>query len=326
MTPRRPYLTDLSDAEFACLDPLLPPPSGVGQGCDTVRRRRRCLRPAVGGGAVGNSARAGADWTPAGIRTAAWHQAVRAVGAALGLEAPRVNALARQVPLLSSPAAIEQIMTHGPELGSSDSPHSEPSKTILSVAAKLEGLPHRQGAHPSAYTFSFFARSVLDWLPAQWVGADRPGRGRSFGAARPLAVVAQERATAPLLAHPGSVSPNQQVSAMFDVGDADADRASASTAAAMLGDGPVLAWQFDKLDLEALGLNRLDISLSPALGSTAIAGAHGGLEPATAAAAWRLLEAGDTLCIGQVESLGMRQLMRRARASCAISTARVWLS
>jgi hypothetical protein len=253
-------------------------------------------------------------------------QAVRAVGAALGLEAPRVNALARQVPLLSSPAAIEQIMTHGPELGSSDSPHSEPSKTILSVAAKLEGLPHRQGAHPSAYTFSFFARSVLDWLPAQWVGADRPGRGRSFGAARHLAVVAQERATAPLLAHPGSVSPNQQVSAMFDVGDADADRASASTAAAMLGDGPVLAWQFDKLDLEALGLNRLDISLSPALGSTAIAGAHGGLEPATAAAAWRLLEAGDTLCIGQVESLGMRQLMRRARASCAISTARVWLS
>ena len=31
MTPRRPYLTDLSDAEFACLDPLLPPPRIVGR-------------------------------------------------------------------------------------------------------------------------------------------------------------------------------------------------------------------------------------------------------------------------------------------------------
>jgi len=74
----------------------------------------------------------------------------------------------------------------------SHSPQSEPSRTILSVAAKLEGLPHRQGAHPSAYTFSFFARSVLDWLPAQWVSAERAGRNRMFGAARHVAVVAQE--------------------------------------------------------------------------------------------------------------------------------------
>jgi hypothetical protein len=29
VTLRRPYLTDLSDAEFACLDPLLPPPKRV---------------------------------------------------------------------------------------------------------------------------------------------------------------------------------------------------------------------------------------------------------------------------------------------------------
>lgn len=33
-------------------------------------------------------------------------QAVRAVGSALGMEAPRVNTVARQVPLLSSPGAI----------------------------------------------------------------------------------------------------------------------------------------------------------------------------------------------------------------------------
>ena len=58
---------------------------------------------------------------------------------------------------------------------------------------------------------------------------------------------------------------------------------------------------------------RLDVSPSPSLGSSAIAAARGGLEPATAAAAWRLLEAGDTLCIGQVESLGIRLLLRRAR-------------
>jgi hypothetical protein len=32
----------------------------------------------------------------------------------------------------------------------------------------------------------------------------------------------------------------------------------------------------------------------------------------TVAAAWRLLEAGDTLCISQVESVGFRMLLRRA--------------
>ena len=65
--------------------------------------------------------------------------------------------------------------------------------------------------------------------------------------------------------------------------------------------------------MEALGLSRLDVCSSPSLGSAAILAQHGGLEPDTAAAAWRLLEAGDTLCIAQVESLGMRQLFRRAR-------------
>src|ERR1700676_4659068 len=36
-------------------------------------------------------------------------------------------------------------------------------------------------------------------------------------------------------------------------------------------------------------------------------------DAATTAAAWRLLEAGDTLSISQVESVGMRMLLRRAR-------------
>jgi len=105
-------------------------------------------------------------------------RSARAVGAALGLEAPRVNALARQVPLLSSPGAIEQMMMHGPELGVSDSPQSEPFKNILSAAARLEGLPHRQGAHPSAYTFSFFTRVCSTGCPRSgWAPSDLAAGG-----------------------------------------------------------------------------------------------------------------------------------------------------
>ena len=65
--------------------------------------------------------------------------------------------------------------------------------------------------------------------------------------------------------------------------------------------------------MEALGLTRLDVCSSPSLGSASVLAEHGGVDAETAAAAWRLLEAGDTLCIAQVESLGMRQLFRRAR-------------
>ena len=287
-------------------------------GAERLRAGGRRLRAASGRGAVG-------DWRfddhsdlprvhalRLGINVSLGaRQAVRAVGAALGLEAPRVNSLARQVPLLSSLGAIEQIMQHGPELGGSDAPHAEPSRTILSVAAKLEGLPYRQGAHPSAYTFSFFARSVLDWLPAQWVGAERPGRGRSFGGARHVAVVAQERASMSTLAHPGALPPHQQATSSFEMGEqGSAERVLAAQA---LGDGAVLVAQWDKTDLESLGLNRLDVSASASLGSAAILADQGGLDADTAAAAWRLLEAGDTLCIGQVESIGIRQLLRRAR-------------
>lgn len=169
-------------------------------------------------------------------------QAVRLTGAALGLEAPRVNALARQVPLLSSPGANEQVMTRGPEFGVGDSPQSEPFKTILSVAARLEGLPYRQGAHPSASTFSFFSRSALDWLPAQWVGADRPGRGRSFGGARHVAVAAQERANVAALAHPGAFPPDRHVTHPVGVEDGNGDWPQPD----LCGGGPVLAAQWDK--------------------------------------------------------------------------------
>jgi len=54
--------------------------------------------------------------------------AVRSVGAALGLDGPKVNAIARLVPLLSSPGAIEDVLLRTPELGLGDaSPNSEPS-------------------------------------------------------------------------------------------------------------------------------------------------------------------------------------------------------
>src|SRR5437879_13891379 len=47
-------------------------------------------------------------------------QAVRSAGAALGMEPPRVNSVARQVPLLSSPGAIDNVLTHSPEVGIPD--------------------------------------------------------------------------------------------------------------------------------------------------------------------------------------------------------------
>jgi hypothetical protein len=67
-------------------------------------------------------------------------------------------------------------------------------------------------AFPSAYTFSFYGPGVLAWLPAQWVSDGRPGRRRMFGAARHLAVVAEERAqvSSASLAHQTAVPANLQ--------------------------------------------------------------------------------------------------------------------
>jgi DNA polymerase III alpha subunit len=82
-------------------------------------------------------------------------QAVRATGAALGLDPIALNGLARQVPLLSSPGAIDQVLGRSPELGGGLSSTSEPGQSILRIAGQLEGLPQRGGAHPSAYGVSF---------------------------------------------------------------------------------------------------------------------------------------------------------------------------
>jgi hypothetical protein len=147
---------------------------------------------------------------------------------------------------------------------------------------------------------------VLDWLPAHWVSAGGPGRRRAFGAARHLAVVAEERAQAATLAHQSATASNVQ-SAGWSI-DADGDAAAAGDLSE--SGGPVLALQWTKDDLEALGLVRLDISPSAAMATVGIAAEP---DDATQAAAWRLLEAGDTLGISQVESTGFRMLLKRAK-------------
>jgi DNA polymerase-3 subunit alpha len=241
-------------------------------------------------------------------------QAIRSVGAALGMEAPRVNSVARQVPLLSGPGAVDSVLTRAPELGIADAAAGvEPYTTLVRVAGKLEGLPHRYGTHPSAYTFSFYGPGALDWLPAHWVSAGGPGRRRTFGGARHLAVVAEERAQAALLAHQSALSSNIQ-SAAWPL-DRDGDAAAAGD----LSDtgGPVIALQWTRDDLEALGLVRLDICPSAPMATVGLAVDSG---EATRAAAWRLLEAGDTLGISQVESVGFRMLMKRRAEQAPLSS------
>ncbi len=233
-------------------------------------------------------------------------QAVRAVGSALGMEAPRVNTVARQVPVLSSPGAIDNVMLRAPELGIPDvGAGVEPYNTLVHVAGRLEGLPQRYGTHPSAFTFSFYGPGALDWLPAQWVSGGAPGKRRVFGAARHLAVVAEERAAAATLAHPPARASNLQSPAWPLDRDGDAAAAGDLTDSG----GPVIALQWTKDDLEALGLARLDISPSAPM---ATVGIEADFDAATQAAAWRLLEAGDTVGISQVESLGVRMLLKHA--------------
>jgi DNA polymerase-3 subunit alpha len=236
-------------------------------------------------------------------------QAVRSAGAALGLEPVRVHSLARQVPLLSSPGAVEQVLTRSPEMGGSLSASSEPGRTILRVAGQIEGLPYRFGAHPSAYTISFYGPGVLSWLPAHWVSADRTGRGR-FGGPRQIALGGRHLSDDPggPLAHRAAVPPNQQ-SAWSPAQDEWGDNAFAPSDVSSSG-GPVLACAWDKSDLESLAIPRLDISISASMPATNDSGAY---TEDTVQAAWRMIEAADTRCIAQVESPGFQALLRRVR-------------
>jgi DNA polymerase-3 subunit alpha len=247
-------------------------------------------------------------------------QAVRATGAALGLDPIALNGLARQVPLLSSPGAVDQVLLRSPELGGGLSSTFEPGQTILRIAGQLEGLPHRAGAHPSAYAVSFLGPGALSWLPAQWVSADRPGSSR-FGGPRHLAVTAQGQVGAVELSHPSAIAPNQltgEVPVTTD-DDASAEHDEVLRVAAGTGGGPVLACAFDKADFEALGIPRLDISTSAAMATAS--GDRDGREPADdiQQGVWRMLAAGDTRCISQVETPGMQRLLRRVREAAESS-------
>lgn len=190
-------------------------------------------------------------------------QAVRQAGAALGVDPIKANAIARLVPLLSAPGAIEEVITHTPELGIPDlSPTVEPYHSLLAVAEVLEGLPSRYGAHPSGFVFGG-DRNLLHEIPVQWVSSAALPRVKS--------------------------SFNNDVAAPSE-------------------DAPVVVAQWDKDDIAALGLAKLDIS-----GTEALSG-EDDVDPASAAArpAWRLLEQGDTLGISQIETVGFRMLLRRA--------------
>src|SRR5204863_9216802 len=78
--------------------------------------------------------------------------------------------------------------------------------------------------------------------------------------------------------------------------------------------GPVLVAAFDKVDFEALGVPRLDISTSAAMATARPAHPSAeGFSEELKQGAWKLLAAGDTRCISQVETPGMQALLRRVR-------------
>jgi DNA polymerase-3 subunit alpha len=179
-------------------------------------------------------------------------QAVRSVGAALGLDPIALNSLARQVPLLSSPGSIEQVLTRAPELGGGLAATFEPGQTILRIAAQLEGLPQRDGAHPSAYAVSFLGPGALSWLPALWVSADRPGSSR-FGGPRHLAVAGLEQGDADTLAHRSAPAPNLVVPGeTSDDDDETAEHDDVLRTAAGIPGGPVLVAAFDRVSCGTL--------------------------------------------------------------------------
>ncbi len=248
-------------------------------------------------------------------------QAVRGVGAALGLDPIALNGLARQAPLLSSPGAIDQVLSRAPELGGGLSTTAEPGQTIMRLASRLEGLPQRDGAHPSAYAVSFLGPGALSWLPAAWVRADRPDRPR-FNGPRHLAVTSGVTPGGSELTHPIAAAPNElSLHSGWITSEAGIDlQDELFGVVSGAGGGPVLACSWDKADFEALGIPRLDIrtAASMCMPSGSPSQAH---SPEVMQGAWRLLAAGDTRCISQVETPGMQAFLRRLREAAESSPA-----
>jgi DNA polymerase-3 subunit alpha len=234
-------------------------------------------------------------------------QAVRDAGAALGLEPARVNALARLVPILSSPGAIEEVVTRAPELGVGNlSPSAEPYRTVVQVAAALESLPRRFRAHPTALAFDpAGGPGLLRWLPAQWVGEDARRPDRRF----PALLDDPARAA---LAHPAGAPLAAAFGAVEDEPDGDAGGALPTPSGP--SEQPTLACQWSRDDFELLGISKVDVSASASVG---IETRGGGPTGEAAARAWHLIAGGETLCVAHLETIGVRMLLRRAREAHA---------
>jgi len=92
---------------------------------------------------------------------------------------------------------------------------------------------------------SFYGPGALSWLPAHWVRADRPDRGR-FGPPRHLAVTGQVHQGGGELAHPGAVPPNEQSIGPLAVDETDGEGGLLGDLAGS-GSGPVLVAACDKV-------------------------------------------------------------------------------
>jgi DNA polymerase-3 subunit alpha len=246
--------------------------------------------------------------------------AIRQVGQALGAGGAAVNALARHVPLLSAKGAVEAALARAPELGLPGvSPHVEPYQTILDVAAALEELPQRFGPHP---TGMIVAPGSENEEP-RTKNEERERADRRFlksTRSGETSGPAQEDAVVPGLLH---WLPAQWVGAAAG-GANDADDGHGSAPAAPPGGAqPALACQWDKDDLAALGVGKIDVNASAGLARGA--GAPRPEDSREAArqrdAARRLLAAGDTLCVSFLESWGCRKLLQRASEAHAAAGA-----
>ena len=180
-------------------------------------------------------------------------QAVRSVGTALGLDPVRVHSLARQVPLLSSPGAVEQVLTRSPEMGGTLSASSEPGpndsarrrsdrRTPVSVRSAPIGV-HRVLLRP---------RRVE--LAAGALGQRRPRRPRplrrtaAYRPRRAAAVRRARRSTCP----PGRGAAQSAVSVVAVARRMERRVADARATCRRQADRFWLA-AWDKSDLEALG-------------------------------------------------------------------------
>ncbi len=128
-------------------------------------------------------------------------QAVRAVGTALGLEAPRVNALARLVPLLSSPGAIEEVMTRTAGAGHPRPVHTGGAVQHGAASCGPDRIPASPVRSASIGVCSGWTRNwIVEFATSPSVGAEHWARTRQV-APRGAAFTADDHTSVSSLAH-----------------------------------------------------------------------------------------------------------------------------